>query len=57
MKAIFRDRGAVLILIGAMLIYPLLYSIGYFNETLTDLGIGVVDLDHSALSSKIQPND
>ncbi len=52
LKAIFSDRGAILILMGAMLIYPLLYSVGYFNETLTDLGIGVVDLDHTELSRK-----
>lgn len=52
LKAIFSDKGAMLILIGAMLIYPIIYSIGYLNETLTDLPVGVVDLDHSAASRK-----
>lgn len=52
LKAIFSDKGALLILIGAMLIYPIIYSIGYFNETLTDLPVGIVDLDHSAASRK-----
>lgn len=52
LKAIFMDKGALLILVGAMLIYPVIYSIGYFNETLTDLPIGVVDLDHSVASRK-----
>lgn len=52
LKAIFSDKGALLILMGAMLIYPIIYSIGYFNETLTDLPIGVVDLDHSVASRK-----
>jgi ABC-2 type transport system permease protein len=52
LKAIFSDSGAMLILIGAMIIYPIIYSIGYSNEILTDLPVGVVDLDQSALSRK-----
>jgi ABC-2 type transport system permease protein len=52
LKAIFTDKGALLILVGAMLIYPVIYSIGYFNETLTNIPIGVVDLDHSSASRK-----
>lgn len=51
-KAIFNDKGALLILIGAIIIYPVIYSIGYYNEVMTDLKIGVVDLDHSELSRK-----
>ena len=52
LKAIFSDSGALLILVGAMFIYPVIYSVGYFNETLTNLPIGIVDLDHSAASRK-----
>ncbi|SHF28602.1 ABC-2 type transport system permease protein [Mariniphaga anaerophila] len=52
LKAIFSDGGAMLILIGAMLIYPIIYSIGYFNETMTELSVGVVDLDHTEASRK-----
>jgi ABC-2 type transport system permease protein len=52
LKTIFTDSGAMLILIGAMIIYPIIYSIGYLNETLTELPIGVVDLDHSPASRK-----
>ena len=52
LKSILSDSGAMLILVGAMLIYPIIYSIGYYNETLTDLPIGVVDLDHSSASRK-----
>jgi len=52
LKAIFADRGALLILVGAMLIYPLVYSMGYYNETLEDLSVGVVDLDQGTLSRK-----
>jgi len=52
LKAIFSDRGAVLILVGALIIYPIVYSLGYFNEVLTDLPVGVVDRDQSSLSRK-----
>jgi len=52
LKAIFTDRGALLILIGAMIIYPVIYSIGYYNEVMTGLKIGVVDQDHSEMSRK-----
>ncbi len=52
LKAVFTDKGALLILIGAMIIYPVVYSIGYFNEVMTELKIGVVNLDHSETSRK-----
>lgn len=52
MKAIFTDKGALLILLGAMLIYPIVYSIGYYNEVVNDMPVGAVDLDHSQLSRK-----
>ncbi|WP_430936911.1 ABC transporter permease [Saccharicrinis sp. 156] len=52
LKAIFTDSGAVLILVGALLIYPVVYSFGYFNEVLSDLPIGVVDLDQTSTSRK-----
>ncbi len=51
-KAIFTDRGALLILIGAMVIYPVVYSIGYYNETMKEIKTAVVDLDKSELSRK-----
>ena len=52
LKSIFTDKGALLILVGAMLIYPIVYSVGYFNETLTDLPVAVVDLDQTVSSRK-----
>ncbi len=52
LKSIFSDKGAMLILVFAMIIYPIIYSIGYMNEKMTDLPIGVVDLDHSVASRK-----
>ncbi len=52
LKAIFTDSGALLILIGAVVIYPVIYSIAYYNETMTGLKVAVVDLDHSVASRK-----
>lgn len=50
LREVFTDSGALLILIGAMIIYPLVYSVGYSGEALTELSFGVVDLDQSKLS-------
>ena len=50
LREVFADKGALLILIGAMIIYPLVYSIGYSGEVLTELSFGVVDLDQSSMS-------
>lgn len=52
LRAIFTDHGALLILVGAMLIYPVIYSIGYSPEAMTDLQVGVIDLDRSVASRK-----
>lgn len=52
LKFIFKDTGALLILVGAVIIYPVIYSFGYLNETMTDLEIGVVDYDRSDASAK-----
>jgi ABC-2 type transport system permease protein len=50
LKSIFGDSGALLILVIAMVMYPLLYSLGYLKETIRDIPVAVVDLDHSQLS-------
>jgi len=50
LKESLKDSGTVLIFVIAVIAYPILYSIGYLNETLRDVPIAVVDLDHSALS-------
>mgnify|MGYP002639379325 CR=1 FL=1 len=52
LKSIIKDKGALLILIGAMIIYPVIYSFVYYYETLNDLPIAVVDLDRSPASRK-----
>ena len=52
LKAILNDKGAILILIGAVIVYPVIYSIVYYHETLTNMPFAVVDQDHSASSRK-----
>lgn len=50
MRLIMADAGAVLLFIVAMIIYPVVYSIGYSGEVVKDLPVAVVDLNHSNLS-------
>jgi ABC-2 type transport system permease protein len=50
LRLIFSDAGAVLLFIIAMVIYPLLYAIGYEKETIHDIPVAVVDLDRSVTS-------
>jgi ABC-2 type transport system permease protein len=53
LKIISHDAGALLIFIGAMIVYPLFYSIAYQNETVRENPMAVVDLDHSSLSRQL----
>lgn len=52
LRTIFSDFGAILILVGAVFIYPIVYSIGYYNETLIEIPMAVIDQDHSEMSRK-----
>ncbi len=52
-SAILKDRGAVLILIIAVWIYPLVYSIAYQNNVVRDVPMTVVNLDNSSLSRQL----
>ena len=52
-KAIRKDRGAVLILLIAVWVYPFVYSIAYQNNVIRDVPMTVVDLDNSALSRQL----
>lgn len=47
LKEIFSDGGALLILLFAVIAYPIVYSIGYENNVLRDMPIAIVDLDHT----------
>ena len=42
---VLRDKGVMLILVGAMIIYPVIYSIAYQNNVLYDIDMVVVDSD------------
>lgn len=56
LKTAFRDRGVVIMFILGPLIYPLLYCSMYFNETLVDVPVGVVDNSHSSFSRQLVRN-
>jgi ABC-2 type transport system permease protein len=47
---ILHDPGALLIFAIAMVIYPVLYSLGYSKETIREIPVAIVDLDHSQIS-------
>lgn len=53
LKIIFRDSGAVLILLIAVTIYPLVYSIAYKNNVVREIPVTIVDLDNSQLSRQL----
>ena len=54
LKRIYSDRGALLILLGAAVIYPIAYSIAYKNNVLEEIPIGIVDLDNSNASYQME---
>lgn len=47
---IFKDPGAVLILVVGAIMYSLIYAIPYATELIKDVEIAMVDLDNSAIS-------
>jgi ABC-2 type transport system permease protein len=49
---IFTDSGVMLILFIAGLGYPLLYSFVYFQESVSDIPVAIIDNDASAYSRK-----
>ena len=51
--SIFKDKGAILILLIAVWIYPLVYSIAYQNNVIREIPVTVVDRDNSALSRQL----
>jgi len=52
-RVIFKDRGAILILLIAVWAYPLVYSIAYQNNVIRNIPMAVVDNDHSSLSRQL----
>lgn len=49
-RLLLRDSGILVIFVGATLIYPLLYSSIYKNETIRDMPIAVIDESSGARS-------
>jgi ABC-2 type transport system permease protein len=49
-KMVISDSGTLLFFVIAVFAYPLLYALAYEKETVKDLPIAVVDLDHTAAS-------
>lgn len=49
-KQVFRDEGVFIFFIVVPLVYPLLYSWIYNNETVRDVPVVVVDQSHTSLS-------
>jgi ABC-2 type transport system permease protein len=52
-RAIRKDSGALLILFGALIIYPLIYSIAYQKEIVRELKTIIVDQDKSSTSARL----
>ncbi len=52
-RDIRKDSGAILILVGAMMIYPIIYAIAYQNEVVRELKTIVVDLDRTTTSHQL----
>ncbi len=50
LKYIFNDAGAVLILMGAVVIYSIVYSFAYNPEVLRNVPLAVVDMDKTPSS-------
>ncbi|MGE4586014.1 MAG: ABC transporter permease [Mangrovibacterium sp.] len=53
LEAILKDPGAMLILFGALIIYPITYAFAYKNELIREICTTVVDLDNSPASRKL----
>lgn len=47
---VMSNKGALLILIGAAIIYPIIYSVAYSPELLRELPVAMVDLDNTSSS-------
>ena len=52
MKQVFHDEGVIIFFFVVPLVYPLLYSWIYNNETVHEIPVVVVDDNHSSMSRK-----
>ena len=53
LRDIRKDSGAILILVGALIIYPIVYAIAYKNEVVRELKTTIVDLDRTTTSHQL----
>lgn len=53
LQNILRDRGALLILLFALVIYPVIYGIAYKNEVVRNIPVAIVDLDQTTSSRQL----
>lgn len=53
-RRVFTDRGALLLLVGAIVIYSMFYPLPYLREVVKESPVGVVDLDQSSLSRQLR---
>jgi len=53
MHKIRKDSGALLILVGALIIYPMVYAIAYKSEVVRELKTTIVDLDRTNTSHQL----
>lgn len=53
LRAIFSDKGVLLIMVGAIFLYSFVYPVPYSDEILREVDVVVVDLDHTALSRQL----
>lgn len=53
LRALAADKGVLLLLLGAPLLYSVFYPWFYSTEAVTRVPVAVVDLDHSRLSRQI----
>lgn len=52
-RRILADWGALMVLVGAVLLYSVAYPFPYGHEVLVDVPVAVVDLDRTALSREL----
>ncbi len=52
-RYIFHDAGVLLVVVGAIFIYSLAYSLAYRPEVLRGIPVAVVDLSHSPMSRQL----
>lgn len=53
MRSVWQDKGVLLLLVAAPVLYAFFYPWPYTNQVVTRVPVAVVDMDHSSLSRQI----